>query len=49
MAITVDPETKAVLMDEEEWQMLTGHIKACEDEINSLKLRMDMVESKCQT
>jgi hypothetical protein len=47
--ITIDPETKAVLMDEDEYVALTGHIKDCENEINTLKMRMNMVESKCQT
>lgn len=46
--IYIDPNTKIVTMDEEEYLTMTNHIKECENEINSLKMRMNMVESKCQ-
>jgi hypothetical protein len=46
--IYINPDTKIVTMDEEEYLAITNHIKACENEINTLKMRMNMVESKCQ-
>jgi negative regulator of replication initiation len=47
--IFVDPETKIVTMDEEEYLTIAKHIKDCEEQINSLMMRMNMVEAKCQT
>ena len=42
--LVIDPITKIVTMDEEEYLTITGHIKECEHEITMLKNRLNMVE-----
>ena len=44
--IYIDPVTKIVTMDEDEYLEITNHIKECEKEIIALQNRMNMVESR---